>query len=61
MLLKVFTFLKKLFKFDTSSIKVEDVVESARMSVKVELVLFEGVGIAQLQNLKKRIISERNT
>ena len=50
-----------LLKLFTSSIKVEDVVESARMSVKVELVLFEGVGIAQLQNLKKRIISERNT
>ena len=42
-----------LLKLFTSSIKVENVVESARMSVKVELVLFEGVGVAQLQDLKK--------
>ena len=51
--------LKMLFQIFTSSIKVENVVESARMSVKVELVLFKGVGVTQLQNLKK-IISEED-
>ena len=42
-----------LLKIFTSSIKVENVVKSAWMSVKVELVLFQGVGVAQLQNLER--------
>ena len=42
-----------LLKIFTSSIKVENVVESAWMSIKVELILFQGVGVAQLQNLKR--------
>ena len=54
-----------LLKIFTSSIKVENIVESARMSVKVELVLFKRVGVAQLQNLKtyyqRKIELKRNT
>ena len=35
-------------KLLTSSIKVEDIIESARVSVKVILVFFKGVGVAQM-------------